>query len=221
MFNKYKLHLKTILSTKILDIELKKNLHQNNFKVIEHDFITIKFIDNLIPFIENQVIITSKNAIQALENYSKELLKIFCVGFETQRILQEKGFNVIETAKNGQSLAEIIVKKYSNLNFTYFCSEIRRDILPNILNQNYIQYQEIIAYKTILTPLKIVDKVDFIFFYSPSGVKSFLINNLITNELCVCIGKTTAHELDLITQNVIISSSSVIKDLVFEFMSNF
>jgi uroporphyrinogen-III synthase len=213
--------LKTILSTKILNASLNYLLLQNNFKVITHDFITIEPIIISKQSIENQVIITSKNAIHALDNYSKEALKIFCVGNETQKILLEKGFNVIETAKNGETLAKIIVEKHSNLKFTYFCSEIRRAILPNILKENNIDCQEIITYKTILQPKVITENIDFILFFSPSGVKSFLVNNQINNELCICIGETTAQELESITNNLFISSSSTIKEMVLEIVEKF
>ena len=33
---------------------------------------------------------------------------------------------------------------------------------------------------------------DAILFYSPSGIKSYLINNSLNNSYCVCIGKTTS-----------------------------
>jgi uroporphyrinogen-III synthase len=213
--------LKTLLSTKIIDTSLYNLLLLNNFKVIAHDFISIEPIIKPKQSIENHIIITSKNAIQAIENYSIETLKIFCVGNETQKILLEKGFNVIETAKNAETLAKIIVEKHSNYKFTYFCSEIRRTILPNIFKENNIDCQEINAYKTILQPKVITENIDFILFFSPSGVKSYLVYNLINNELCICIGKTTAQELESITNNLFISSSSTIKEMVLEIVEKF
>ncbi len=208
--------MKTILSTKILDLELKNLLLQNNFKIIEHNYIAINQIENTIQKTENQVIITSKNAIHAIDNNTKKELQLFCVGTETEKLLLSKDFKVVETAKNGETLAKIIVEKYGILKFTYFCSDIRRDILPNILKENNIDCQEIIVYKTILQPKVITENIDFILFFSPSGVNSYLVNNQINNELCVCIGETTAQELESITNNLFISSSSVIKDMVFE-----
>jgi uroporphyrinogen-III synthase len=41
-------------------------------------------------------------------------------------------------------------------------------------------------------------------FFSPSGIESYLKNNKIKNELCFCIGSTTAEALNGITKKIIL-----------------
>ena len=59
--------------------------------------------------------------------------------------------------------------------------------------------------------LKISVKIDGILFFSPSGIKSFLLDNEIKNEVCFCIGNTTAATLNEITSNIIIAKKHKIE----------
>jgi uroporphyrinogen-III synthase len=209
--------LKTILSTKKLNTDLSKLL-KNNYKIIEHDFITINSIEHNSDYIENNIIITSKNAIPALEKLNNKHYKIFCVGSETKKILISKGFVVVENASNSNNLAEIIISKHSNIKFSYFCSAIRRDDLPKKMIENSIKFQEIVVYETLFSSIKIDEKFDIIMFFSPSGVKSFLQKNKINNELCFCIGKTTADELKSESKNTKTAQESTIESMILEIM---
>ncbi len=210
--------MKTILSTKKLNSDLTKLL-KNNYKIIEHDFITINSIKHNSNVIENNIIITSKNAITALEKLNNKHYKIFCVGSETKKILISKGFEVVENANNSNNLAEIIISKHSNFKFSYFCSAIRRDDLPQKLTENNIKLNEIVVYETLFYSTEINEKIDIIMFFSPSGVKSFLQKNKINNELCFCIGKTTAYELKSVSKNIKTAQDSTIESMIFELMN--
>ena len=53
---------------------------------------------------------------------------------------------------------------------------------------------EVIAYKTLLSPNKLSKKYDGLLFFSPSGIESFLSENAIGEEVAFCIGNTTANE---------------------------
>jgi hydroxymethylbilane synthase len=63
--------------------------------------------------------------------------------------------------------------------------------LPGFLQGNDILVNEIEAYKTMLSPVKIDDEVGGVLFYSPSGIESYLDENN-TNKVAFCIGETTA-----------------------------
>ena len=75
---------------------------------------------------------------------------------------------------------------------SYFCSDIRLDILPSILTEHHIQVKEIEAYSTKLTAPSIDDSVEGVMFYSPSTVHSFVKNNA-PSCIAYCIGETTAN----------------------------
>jgi uroporphyrinogen-III synthase len=57
---------------------------------------------------------------------------------------------------------------------SYFCSDIRMDDLPAVLNENNINVQEVEAYSTKLGAPKLKDSIEGVMFYSPSTIKSFL-----------------------------------------------
>jgi uroporphyrinogen-III synthase len=76
---------------------------------------------------------------------------------------------------------------------TYFCSDLRLDDLPTILEENNIKVQEVEAYQTKFDALKIEDTVEGIMFYSPSTVQSYLEKNK-PQGIAFCIGDTTATE---------------------------
>ena len=76
---------------------------------------------------------------------------------------------------------------------TYFCSDLRLDALPNILTENNITVNEIEAYQTKYSAIKIDDSVEGVMFYSPSTVQSYRQENN-AEVIAFCIGETTAQE---------------------------
>ena len=69
--------------------------------------------------------------------------------------------------------------------------------------------------ETPLTPQNIKgENVDAILFFSPSGVESYLKDNKIKNEICFCIGETTASALENKTKNIIIAEQPTIEDVI-------
>lgn len=212
--------LKTILSTKVLNSNQVNELLTNNFNLIEFNFITIDLLKLREKIDNTNIIITSKNAIFSLNELNKKEISIFCVGSLTRNILLKEGFNVVAHAENAIELSKIIIKNYNNLKFSYLCSSIRRNDLPNALLNHSIDCNEIMVYKTTLNSIKINEKVDIILFYSPSGVQSYCLENQINNEICYCIGKTTALELKKHTSNYIVVSKSSIEFMVSEIIKN-
>ncbi|NOY47592.1 MAG: hydroxymethylbilane synthase [Chlorobi bacterium] len=188
-----------VYSTKTLT-EAQQNLFHNDIKVNSSDFIQIN-TNRIKPFLlkseVKNVIITSKNAVEALiTNIPAEELQfknIYCVGRRTKRMVEQKIGKVTHSEKNAKKLAEYLVEYIEGTEVTYFCSDLRLDDLPNILSENNITVNEVEAYSTKFASEKIDDNVEGIMFYSPSTVKSYLLENQ-ADKIAFCIGESTAAE---------------------------
>ncbi|MBP6758925.1 MAG: uroporphyrinogen-III synthase [Flavobacterium sp.] len=214
-----------ILSTKILLSPQKQALLNAGFSVTEANFIKTENSDFDLKGINDNLIFTSQNAAQSvLLNPKCEELKsknVFCVGMKTKALLEENGFNVEVYLDYASDLAEIITLIYSKESYTFFSGNLRKETLPKALKEAKVNFNEIQVYETILTPQKIKTPVDGILFFSPSGVESYLKENKIKNEICFCIGETTAETLDKTTRNIIVadqpSVDNVIEDVIQEY----
>lgn len=215
----------SILSTKILLSSQKQDLLDAGFSVTESNFIKTENSDFDLKGINDNLIFTSQNAAQSVLLHPKceELKKrnVFCVGIKTKALLEENGFNVDVYVDYASDLAEIITLIYSNESFTFFSGNLRKETLPKALKVAKVNFNEIQVYETTLTPQKIKIAVDGILFFSPSAVESYLKDNKIKNEICFCIGETTASSLETITRNIIVadqpSVENVIEDVIKEY----
>lgn len=210
----------TILSTKKLKKSEKNRFSETNFKVIEEEFIQIKNINFQIESLNDYLIFTSKNAIKSvikrgIQNEIKDK-KIFCVGQKTKTFLEKKNFIVQECVDYAEDLGVIIAKKYHHSSFTFFSGNIRKNTLPDLLNENNIKWTEVVVYQTSLNPKKIKNKIDGILFFSPSAVESYLIENALENQICFCIGTTTAKTLEHKTKNIKIASQPTVENVIEE-----
>jgi len=214
-----------ILSTKTLLSHQKQALIEAGFSVTEANFIKTENSDFDLKGINNNLIFTSQNAAQSVLLHPKaEELKsknVYCVGIKTKALLEENGFNVTVYVDYASDLAEIITLIYSNESFTFFSGNLRKETLPKALAAAKIKFNEIQVYETSLTPQKIKTAVDGILFFSPSAVESYLKENKIKNEICFCIGETTASSLEKTTRNIIVadlpSVENVIEDVIEEY----
>lgn len=96
---------------------------------------------------------------------------------------------------------------------------MRRDTIPNAFQKNNIIFEEIEVYQTVLTPHKMDNQVDGILFFSPSAVQSYVMENAITNEICFCIGTTTAAELT--TNNKVIANQPTVENVIIQCINYF
>lgn len=210
----------TILSTKKIKASEKKKLTEANINVIEHKFIKTKKIDFILKTLNEYVIFSSKNAVKSvlknrIERQVKEK-KIFCVGQKTKQFLEKHHFIVQECVDYSSDLGELIKVNYKNHSFTFFSGNIRKNTLPDLLNENYINWNEVVVYETTLNPKVITEKIDGILFFSPSAVKSYLKENKLENETCFCIGTTTAKALENKTKNIKTASKPLVENVVKE-----
>ena len=113
------------------------------------------------------------------------------------------GTRILGMAANAKSLA-LQIAKQDEEQVVFFCGNLRRQELPEILKMENISLQEIQVYETVSTPVRVTENYDGIMFFSPSGVNSFLEqNNLPSHAVCFAIGETTANALREITKGQI------------------
>lgn len=209
-----------ILSTKKLLSNQKQYLLNANFNVVEADFIATEKTPFELNQINDNLIFTSQNAVHSVLEYTDvealKAKKVFCVGLKTKALLTENGFDVIAYTGYAADLAEIITLIYANESYTFFSGNLRRDTLPEALKEAKVKFNEIKVYETTLTPQKINSVVDGIMFYSPSGIESYLKDNQIKNEICFCIGDTTADALENITKNIVIANHPTIENTIIQ-----
>ncbi|SCY18718.1 uroporphyrinogen-III synthase [Flavobacterium caeni] len=208
-----------VLSTKILKPNQKQFLLNAGFSVVEADFIRTTALPFQLHDVADNLILTSQNAVNALAEHPEvqdvRRKPVFCVGHQTADLLDEFGFTVQEIADNAKELAEVIIKNYAADTFTFFAGNIRRNELPLALMESDVELNEIEVYETEPTPQKI-GKFDAVLFFSPSGVQSFLSVNTLTDEMCFCIGNTTASALEKITDSIVIANQPSVENTIIQ-----
>ena len=215
-----------ILSTKKLQPNQKQFLLNASFSVIEADFIKIKNKEFTINnSIGDNLIFTSGNSVKAVSNHPdvQDIRRrpCFCVGEKTADMLDENGFTVQEIADSAAELAQDIVSHYASETFTFFSGNQRLDELPNQLKNANVVFNEIEVYQTQSTPQEIKGSLDAILFFSPSGVESYLSTNQITNEMCFCIGNTTAKALQNKTDKIMIANQPSVENTIIQAINHF
>ena len=210
-----------ILSTKKLLPNQKQVLLDANISLIEEDFIETKIKNFELSKVNDNLIFTSQNAVQSVLQHPKcnelKSKNVFSVGMKTKNLLTENGFNVIAYTGYASDLAEIISLIYSKESYTFFSGNLRRDVLPNTLKESGIVFNEIEVYETNITSKKVTNKLDGILFFSPSAVESYLKLNTIKEEMCFCIGGTTAEALEnKKVKNIIIAEKPSVENVITE-----
>jgi len=209
-----------ILSTKKLSESQKQLLLSANFALDEEDFINVVNRHFDVETINDFLIFTSQNAVESVLENKKiaeiKTRKCFCVGEKTKALLEQNDFEVIVSSDYASELASVICNQYFKSSFTFFCGNLRRDILPDSLKLAEIVFEEVEVYETVLTPHKGDDNLNGILFFSPSGVQSFLKMNVLQDEICFCIGGTTAKDLRSITKKVVVANQPTIESTILK-----
>ncbi|HET8810757.1 MAG TPA: uroporphyrinogen-III synthase, partial [Flavobacteriaceae bacterium] len=104
----------------------KKTLLNVGIRLVEHNFISVEPIDFKIPKSIENAIFTSQNAVKQVMSYELGVRSCWCVGGKTKNLLEENGANIIAYAEYGKDLAKIIVEKYADRKFIFFCGNRRR-----------------------------------------------------------------------------------------------
>lgn len=164
---------------------------------------------------QSAFVFTSANAVEALfamvRKFDLSIVEgtsYFALEGKTAERLSEllPGAIITATAKGAKSLAKQLIKHHVK-QVTFFCGNIRRDELPEMLLSENIALTEITLYKTASKPVIINEKYDGYVFFSPSGVESFFsLNSIDPKAMCFAIGETTAESLKEYTLNAIVIS---------------
>ena len=214
-----------IVATKKLSEKQKQQLLSADFSVLDENFVSIQNKNFEIGNINNYLIFTSQNGVESVLRNNKiteiKTKKCFCVGEKTKALLEENDFEVIVDSDYAAELASDIFNHYSKNSFTFFCGNIRKDVLPEALRLAQITLDEIEVYETVLTTHKINFTPDGILFFSPSAVESYLKENKIEDENCFCIGNTTAEALKYVTPSRIIANQPNIESVIMKCIENY
>ncbi len=198
--------MKKVLSTKTLDRETLAYAQTQNLDVQCEDFIeTAAFpfkLESLSSKNFDALAFTSAAAVKYFfENKNAAAFaggkQIFAIQGKTQDELLAKGIEVDITAANAQELATAIIKSGKAKDVLHISGNLRLPVLEEELFKGGILYTDLMVYQTGTKAKKIADNsFDAIMFYSPSGVESFLSKNQLNdNQICCCIGNTTAQAL--------------------------
>lgn len=209
----------SILLTKEIDPEKRQLLLNEGLEVDTKDFIRIKFINTEKISLRNKTLIfTSANGVEGFfkNGFDAPHSSAICVGGKTESKLAEKGIKTLHTAKNAEELASFILQQqWDNSDFVHFCGNLALDTLEKSIANHNANYIKKIVYETELLYPTLNKKYDALVFFSPSGVRSFVKNNSITDEMVFCIGNTTALEVAKYTsQKPIISTKQNLNDLL-------
>jgi uroporphyrinogen-III synthase len=216
----------TVLSTKKLLPSLKKDAMQDGIAIMEQEFISIQAIlsgknrstvKDLFSSKDLTAVFTSSNAVDCFLklagmnqiNGADFQWNIFCLEGVTKNAIvgQLPGCKILGMAPDSGSLAKKIIDDGTVNKIVFFCGNKRMNELPDLLQTNNIDVQELVVYETLETPVSIPGPLDAVLFFSPSAVNSFFsMNQLEKNTTCFAIGATTAKTIATYTRNKIISS---------------
>jgi len=217
--------MKTVLSTKKLSSPQKELFLNSGLGLVEYDALQIEFLDVNIPLEYTHYILTSKNSVKAfvkkIENRDTSNFQVFCVGEKTKALLEENGLRVVKMTEYASELAQYIIKEHHDDAFLFLSGNQRRDTLPKALTENNIRYKEVVVYKTHLVPRAFQRDFDGILFFSPSGIRSYLLENSIGSSTLFCIGTTTADEAKKHSDHIVIANKPTVENVLVQAINHF
>jgi len=194
------LRIKNILVSQPKPAELEKSPYgqlakKYSMSIDFHKFIKVEgvtakeFRKHRIQILDHSaVIFTSRNAVDHFFRISKDMrveipdtMKYFCISeataFYLQKYVQYRKRKIFFGKQNFTDLLEII-KKHKDEKFLLPCSDIHKQNISRLLDQNEVDYTKAIIYKTLASDLKSVtiNNYDLLIFFSPSGIKSLYKN---------------------------------------------
>ena len=161
---------------------------------------------NLLDY--TAVIFTSRNAVDHYFRICKEMrievpetMKYFSISESTayylQKYVQFRKRKIFHSKENYANLIELI-KKHKTEKFLLPCSDIHKQEIPKMLEENKIQYKKAIIYRTLASDLSDVEikNYDLLVFFSPSGIKSLFKNfpDFVQNDTAIGAFGPTTHK---------------------------
>ncbi len=148
-------------------------------------------------------ILTSKQAVAALEQYPKELYmqkKALCISKATAEAFSKIGGEILEVGKGyGDSLYETVKKYPKSMRWLYLrAKEVASSFAKNLRSDGY-RIEESVLYKSECSQAiqsANVAKEAILIFTSPSSVRCYMQNHTFSKgHTVIVIGKTTARAL--------------------------
>lgn len=142
-----------------------------------------------VSFTEHtSVILTSRNAVDHYFRICEEMrfevptsMKYFCmseaIAFYLQKYITYRKRKIYFGKQRFTDLIDTI-KKHKTEKFLLPSSDLLKPIIPQLLEENKINYTRAILYKTVCSDLSDLEDVfyDILVFFSPSGIKSLFQN---------------------------------------------
>jgi len=148
------------------------------------------------------IILTSKNAIEALERIAPawKALPVVCVGKATERRAAETGATVLAACGGyGDELYDLIRTGYKEKRWLYARPKAVASDFASRLRGEGIAVEETVVYETVCRADTLTENVDddaVLIFTSPSAVHCFLSRFALTPaHTVVVIGRTTGKSL--------------------------
>lgn len=215
------LKIKNILISQPKPVELEKSPY---FELIKKFNVSIDFykffkieglssIDfrkaNKVRLTDHSAIIfTSKNGVDHYFRLASELrietpdsMKYFCstesIAFYLQKYIQFRKRRIFYAALNNSSDLVELIKRHKTEKYLLPCNEEHNNELSDILDANKISCSKAIMYRTVSEDMSFLDinKYDMFVFFSPSGIKSLIMNfpDFVQGEKVIAVsGSSTA-----------------------------
>ena len=158
------------------------------------------------------VVFTSGNALRSvatLLDSQKPEWSVYCMGNTTYELAKSifGDQQIRQTANDAASLAKMIIAEKEAGDVIFFCGNLRRKDLPELLQKNNIGVKEIITYHTTPIQPEIKREYDAVLFFSPSAADSFFSHHSLPERTRVfVIGATTAEKVKSSTRNTVFVS---------------
>ncbi len=181
-------------------------LSKTPFEGVEHiPVITIEFLHVSLNIKQyDALIITSKQALEALEKYNPEYkdIPIIAISKPSADKARSMGAKLLHVGEGyGKDLYKIIQKEYADLKLCYARAEIIVTDFASTLRDEGVSIDDPIVYKTTCNEnlgLLNLEKNAVLVFTSPSSVVCYMKNNdFYKDQKIVVIGTTTQKALPL------------------------
>lgn len=192
-------------------------LNNQKFQDVENlEVFDIKHIKSNVNLQDYEALIfTSKNAIYSLDSFNQNWKKIpsYAIAPKTADIIKQLGGNLVFTGitSHGNDFAEELITLLKDKKVLYIKALKTVSNLPEILKENKVLLDELVAYETSCKKIDVELEKDSIFiFTSPSSVECFFKQYSWDDSYkAVVIGKTTAKYLPKNIKYEISSQTSV------------
>jgi uroporphyrinogen-III synthase len=185
--------------------------------VIHIPVLTISFLNPVIDFTQYEgIILTSKQAILALEKYNIDwnTLKCVCVSESTAAAAREVGAVDIESADGyGVSIPRVLKAKKRYGKWLYLRPKVIASAWVEHARSEGFGIDEVIVYETICNEAAVnypISEEGILIFTSPSSIHCFLQNySILPTHKIVVIGTTTQNALPIEVASYLSSTTSV------------